>query len=181
MKTARCFQFVENFIELYVMRGCRNSASFSAILSALHTKYVRSEWRTCETLPSWYWSHGKRYQRWLDAATMEDYFWGLVRQEVSCQCWQSSCSLVLVLTTAQLIFFNFILLRPFLLSVITCLCIKKYSILLATFCININVIIFVRRFDSIQNRIIYIYIYKLRGLSPHANYTDRAAAAGRRS
>jgi len=30
---------------------------------------------------------------------------------------------------------------------------------------------------------IYIYIYKteLRGLSPHANYTDRAAAAGRRS
>jgi len=30
---------------------------------------------------------------------------------------------------------------------------------------------------------IYIYIYKtkLRGLSPHANYTDRAATAGRRS
>ena len=28
---------------------------------------------------------------------------------------------------------------------------------------------------------IYIYITKLRGLSPHANYTDRAAAAGRRS
>ena len=28
---------------------------------------------------------------------------------------------------------------------------------------------------------IYIYMYKtkLRGLSPHANYTDRAAAAGR--
>ena len=26
-----------------------------------------------------------------------------------------------------------------------------------------------------------MHIHKLRGLSPHANYTDRAAAAGRRS
>jgi hypothetical protein len=29
--------------------------------------------------------------------------------------------------------------------------------------------------------LLYIYIYKLRGLSPRANYTDRATAACRRS
>jgi len=29
--------------------------------------------------------------------------------------------------------------------------------------------------------LMYYYKNKLRGLSPHANYTDRAAAAGRRS
>ena len=34
---------MENFIELYVIQSCGNSASFAAILSALHTKYVRSE------------------------------------------------------------------------------------------------------------------------------------------
>jgi len=38
---------------------------------------------------------------------------------------------------------------------------------------------------NINGLLIYIYILtkltKLRGLSPHANYTDRAAAAGQRS
>jgi hypothetical protein len=85
---------------------------------------------------------------------MEDYFWGRVWQDVSSQIWQSSCRSVLIVTTAQRIFFlNFILTRPFLFSVITCLCIKKYSILLETFCINISAILFVRWFDSIQNRL----------------------------
>jgi len=43
---------------------------------------------------------------------------------------------------------------------------------------------------GIKNKIKYLYnmlnalkicAFKLRGLSPHANYTDRAAAAGRQS
>jgi hypothetical protein len=32
-----------------------------------------------------------------------------------------------------------------------------------------------------EHELIFRWIYKLRGLSPQANYTDRAAAAGRRS
>jgi len=34
---------------------------------------------------------------------------------------------------------------------------------------------------SQENDLYIAYKKKLRGLSPHANYTDRAAAAGRRS
>ena len=41
----------------------------------------------------------------------------------------------------------------------------------------------IQRMWNLKCTIIYIYILKknLRGLSPHANYTDRAAAAGLRS